>query len=53
MYTEGHGMAEPVMKAIPQSEWDSMLNGTIMIRAILEGDTRVRDIQIYTEVVTE
>lgn len=53
VWESGHGMAEPVMKAIPQSAWDSMLNGTIMIRAILEGDTQVRDIQIYTEVVTE
>ena len=53
VYTSGHGMAEPVMSAIPQSDWDAMLNGTIMIRAILEGDTKLRDIQVYTEVVTE
>ena len=50
VYTEGHGMAEPVMSAIPQSAWDAMLNGTITMRAILEGDTQLRDIQIYTEV---
>jgi len=50
LYTEGHGMAEPVMSAIPQSAWDAMLNGTITMRAILEGDTQLRDIQIYTEV---
>jgi len=49
-WTSGHGMAEPVMSAIPQSEWDAMLNGTITMRAILEGDTQLRDIQIYTEV---
>ena len=49
-WTSGHGMAEPVMAAITQTEWATMLNGTIMIRAILEGDTQLRDIQIYTEV---
>ena len=50
LYTSGHGMAEPVMAAIPQSAWDSMLNGTITMRAILEGDTKLRDIEIFTEV---
>lgn len=49
-WTMGHGMAEPVMAAIPQSAWDSMLNGTITMRAILEGDTKLRDIEIFTEV---
>lgn len=53
LHTEGHGMAEPVMRSITQTEWNSMLQGTIMVRAILEGDTQVRDIQIYTEEVTE
>ena len=52
-WESGHGMAEPVMAAITQAAWESMLDGTITMRAILEGDTRVYDIQIYTEEVTE
>ena len=52
-WESGHGMAEPVMNAITQAEWNSKLEGTITMRAILEGDTKVYDIQIYTEEVTE
>lgn len=49
-WESGHGMAEPVMAAITEEQWAEELQGSIMVRAILQNDAALADIQIYTEV---
>jgi len=49
-YESGYGMVEGTMSLITESEWAAMIqaNGTIMIKAILQGDATLTDIDIYT-----
>lgn len=50
-YESGYGMTASVMADIPETDWAAMtVNHTIMIRAILQGNATLTDIQIYTEV---
>lgn len=46
---EIYGMLESTMRSIPTERWAEKLNGTIMVRAVLNGSATLGDIQIYTE----
>ena len=45
-----YGMFEGTMRSITSEQWAEKLNGSVMIRAILTGDSALTDIQIYSEV---
>lgn len=48
-YESGYGMVEGTMEGISEASWASMIaaNGTIMIRAILQGNATLTDINIF------
>ncbi len=48
--TSDDGMLESVMAEITQAKWAEKLNGTIKIKATLDGLETLTDIQIYSEV---
>lgn len=50
-YESGYGMAEVIMENIPAADWAMKFNGTIKVKAILEGNSTLTDIQIFTEVI--
>ena len=53
-YESGYGMVESDMAAVPSDEWNVMIvNGTVMVKAILQGDATLTDIQIFTAVIKD
>lgn len=50
-HVSGYGMTNGVMSAITATEWADMVDGTVMVQAILSGDATLTDISIVTEVL--
>ena len=50
-YTSGYGMVSATLASITTEQWREMLDDTIMVRAQIQNDAQLIDINIYVELV--